>query len=130
MITPAATGRSFGGNPLAVAERHAVVGLLETGSTKNGSRPGRSGSGAAGAPGRQEGITEVRTVGLWAGSDLDRRYCRCLQAPKASPERGVLRRRPTTVTDSTAPPLIITEEELDWMLDQFEAVLDAATATH
>jgi acetylornithine/succinyldiaminopimelate/putrescine aminotransferase len=29
-----------------------------------------------------------------------------------------------------APPLIITEEELDWMLDQFEAVLDAATAAH
>ena len=27
----------------------------------------------------------------------------------------------------SAPPLIITEEELDWMLDQFEAVLDAAT---
>jgi acetylornithine/succinyldiaminopimelate/putrescine aminotransferase len=41
-----------------------------------------------------------------------------------------LRTLSTLCAQRSSAPLIITEEELDWMLDQFEAVLDAATAAH
>ena len=38
VITPGSHGSTFGGNPLAVAVGHAVVGLLETGEFQEGAR--------------------------------------------------------------------------------------------
>ena len=76
------------------------------------------------------GITEVRTVGLWAGVDLDPAVLSGRQAAEGLAQRGVLAKETHDITIRFAPPLIITAEQLDWMLDQFETVLDAATAAH
>jgi ornithine--oxo-acid transaminase len=38
VITPGSHGSTFGGNPLAVAVGHAVVGLLETGEFQERAR--------------------------------------------------------------------------------------------
>jgi ornithine--oxo-acid transaminase len=130
VITPGSHGSTFGGNPLAVALGHAVVGLLETGEFQERARPGRAAPEPVGALGRQQGVTEVRTVGLWAGVDLDPAVLSGRQAAEGLAQCGVLAKETHDITIRFAPPLIITEEELDWMLDQFEAVLDAATAAH
>ena len=65
-------------------------------------------------------------MGRWTSI---RRYCRSRQAAEGLAQRGVLAKETHDIyPERFAPPLIITEE-LDWMLDQFEAVLDAAMAT-
>ena len=76
------------------------------------------------------GITEVRSVGLWAGVDLDPAVLSGRQAAEGLAKLGVLAKETHDITIRFASPFIITEEELDWMLDQLEAVLDAATAAH
>jgi ornithine--oxo-acid transaminase len=131
VITPGSHGSTFGGNPLAVALGHAVVGLLETGEFQERARVlgERLRSRLEPLEGSR-GVTEVRTVGLWAGVDLDPAVLSGRQAAEGLAQRGVLAKETHDITIRFAPPLIITEEELDWMLDQFEAVLDAATATH
>ena len=131
VITPGSHGSTFGGNPLAVAVGHAVVGLLETGEFQERARVlgERLRSRLEPLVGSR-GVTEVRTVGLWAGVDLDPAVLSGRQAADGLAQRGVLAKETHDVTIRFAPPLVITEEELDWMLDQFEAVLDAATAAH
>jgi len=68
-------------------------------------------------------VKAVRAQGLWAGVDLDpaaggaRKYCYALK------DRGMLCKDTHTHTLRLAPPLVITQAELDWALDQLEAVL-------
>jgi ornithine--oxo-acid transaminase len=64
---------------------------------------------------------EVRGRGLWAGIEFTslpgRRACELLA------ERGVLAKDTHGTTIRLAPPLVITEEELDWALDQVEDIV-------
>ena len=68
-------------------------------------------------------VRSVRCLGLWAGIDLDesaggaRKYCLALK------DRGMLCKDTHTHTIRLAPPLVITKEQLDWAVDQLEAVL-------
>ena len=69
------------------------------------------------------GVTAVRGLGLWAGVELvpsaggARPYCYKLK------DRGLLCKDTHTHTIRLAPPLVITKEQLDWAVDQIEAVL-------
>jgi len=117
-------GSTFGGNPLAAAVGSAVVALLETGEYQE--RASRLG---ARLTERLEallgtGVLAVRSVGLWAGIDIDpalatgREVCERLMA------KGVLAKDTHGSTIRLAPPLVIEAEELDWAVDQLAAVLD------
>ena len=61
--------------------------------------------------------------GLWAGIDLKpeagpaRPYCYALK------DRGMLCKDTHVQTIRLAPPLVITKEQIDWAVDQLEAVL-------
>jgi ornithine--oxo-acid transaminase len=72
---------------------------------------------------RTDKVQEVRCLGLWAGLELKpnagkaRDYCHALM------ERGLLCKDTHVHTIRLAPPLVITREELDWAVDQIEAVL-------
>ena len=65
-------------------------------------------------------IRSVRGRGLWAGVEFaslgGREACEQLAG------RGVLAKDTHGTTIRLAPPLIIIEDELDWSLDQVEAV--------
>ena len=71
------------------------------------------------------GVVGVRGRGLWAGVDIDpavgtgRQVCEALMA------RGVLAKDTHGSTIRLAPPLVITEDDLDWGLDQLAEVVTA-----
>jgi ornithine--oxo-acid transaminase len=68
-------------------------------------------------------IEEIRCIGLWAGIQLKesagkaRPYCYQLK------DRGMLCKDTHEQTIRLAPPLVITKEQIDWAVDQVQAVL-------
>jgi ornithine--oxo-acid transaminase len=123
VITPGSHGSTFGGNPLAAAVGHAVVRLLETGEYQQravvlGEKLRVRLDALLG-----QGLTAVRTRGLWAGVDVDPAVMTGRQVCERLVARGVLAKDTHGSTVRFAPPLTIEADELDWMVDQLEAVL-------
>jgi ornithine--oxo-acid transaminase len=116
VFTPGSHGSTFGGNPLACAVGRAVVGLLETGEFQARSRElgARLAEGLRGLP--TDAVAEVRSVGLWAGIELvpglpARQVCERML------ELGVLAKDTHETTVRLAPPLVVTEDEVDLLVD-------------
>jgi ornithine--oxo-acid transaminase len=122
VITPGSHGSTFGGNPLAAAVGHEVVSILATGEMQQ--RATTLGAlladGLATLPG--DLVVEVRTAGLWAGIDVNpevmsgRTLCEGLLA------RGVLAKDAHGSTIRLAPPLVVTEADVQLLV---EALADA-----
>jgi ornithine--oxo-acid transaminase len=123
VLRPGEHGSTFGGNPLACAVGRAVIDLLETGEYQENAR--KLGvvlnDRLAGLIGN--GVTAVRTRGLWAGVDIDPALMTGREAAKRLMARGVLAKDTHGSTIRLAPPLTITEDEVHWAIDQFAAVL-------
>ncbi len=123
VLTPGTHGSTFGGNPLACAVGRAVVTLLRTGEYQE--RAARLGvllqrrlHDMIG-----HGLTGVRGVGLWAGIDVDPEIATGREVCYALAEHGVLAKDTHGSTIRLAPPLVISEEDLNWAVDQLAAVL-------
>ncbi|HEY2130929.1 MAG TPA: ornithine--oxo-acid transaminase [Streptosporangiaceae bacterium] len=124
VFQPGQHGSTFGGNPLACAVAREVIALLRTGEyqARSASLGAVFHSRLAALP--SSVVSSVRGRGLWAGvsfASLDgRAVCERLLS------LGVLAKETHGDTIRLAPPLVITDEELDWALDRFtEAVLTA-----
>ncbi|MDA2813504.1 ornithine--oxo-acid transaminase [Nocardiopsis sp. RSe5-2] len=123
VIQPGQHGSTFGGNPLAGAMGRTVVRMLKEGPYLENART----LGEVLRTRLKEfvggGVVAARSIGLWAGIDIDpslatgRRMCELLA------ERGVLVKDTHGSTIRLSPPLVITEEDLNWGLDQLGAVL-------
>ena len=119
-ITPGSHGSTFGGNPLASAIGHEVCLMLETGEFQE--RAARLGKhlDARLQPLVGKGLDAVRTRGLWAGLDVSedgpsgRILCERLMA------RGVLAKDTHGRTIRLAPPIVVTEDELDRLVESIE----------
>jgi ornithine--oxo-acid transaminase len=123
VLRPGQHGSTFGGNPLACAVGHAVVQLLATGEYQE--RAVRLG---AVLQGRLEamlgrGLVGVRVRGLWAGIDVDPALGSGRDICEALARRGVLAKDTHGSTLRLAPPLVVTDEQLEHGLDQLAAVL-------
>ena len=127
VITPGSHGSSFGGNPLACAVGRAVLALLATGEYQEraamlGRRLAASLTPLVGA-----GASAVRVHGLWAGVDVAdetvsaRRVCEMLL------ERGVLAKDAHGHTVRLAPPIVISEADLDFAVGRLADALHAAS---
>ncbi|MBK3732743.1 ornithine--oxo-acid transaminase [Azospirillum brasilense] len=123
VLKPGQHGSTFGGNPLACAvARAAMRVLVEEGMIDNAAAQGAYFLERLGAI-RSNVIREARGRGLMLAVELHpeaggaRRYCEALRA------RGVLAKDTHDHTIRIAPPLVITREQVDWALEQFDAVL-------
>ena len=123
VLKPGQHGSTFGGNPLACAVGHAVVDLLGTGYYQD-----RAAQLGLQLRDRLEqlighGIVGIRCRGLWAGLDIDQRLGSGRDLCEALARRGVLAKDTHGPTIRLAPPIVITEAQLDHGLDQLELSL-------
>lgn len=123
VLHPGEHGSTFGGNPLAAAIGSAVVAILRRGefqrrSAELGEHLHRRLRSLIG-----HGVVAVRGKGLWAGVDIDPRSGTAKQVSLRLAQRGVLVKDTHGSTLRFAPPLVITEAEIDWAIDQLAAVL-------
>jgi ornithine--oxo-acid transaminase len=120
VFRPGQHGSTFGGNPLACAVAREVIAMLRTGEFQERSRTlGEHLHKRLGAL-PPSSVKEVRGRGLWAGVEL---YEPARAVSERLMNRGVLAKETHATTLRLAPPLVITNDELDWALDQLEAVL-------
>lgn len=121
LFTPGSHGSTYGGNPLACAvARTALRVLRDEGLVERAHVLGERLLGALRAI-RSAVVREVRGRGLLAGIELveaARPYCERLLA------RGVLVKETHDYVIRIAPPLVIDEADLDWMIDQVREVLE------
>jgi ornithine--oxo-acid transaminase len=123
VLRPGQHGSTFGGNPMACAVGRAVVRLLATGEFQARARELGEALHARLAGLAPLGVIAVRGRGLWAGIDIDpalatgRRICERLL------ELGVLAKDTHGSTIRLAPPLVITEAEVDWAVDALTEAL-------
>ena len=127
VFRPGEHGSTFGGNPLACAVGIEVIRLLRTGTYQE--RATRLGAHLidrlrAEAP---PGVREVRGMGLWVGIDLvpggesARSVCERLMV------MGVLAKDTHETTVRLAPPLVVSERDLDEATDKILAALAELT---
>ncbi|MEV8549530.1 ornithine--oxo-acid transaminase [Streptomyces glaucescens] len=126
VFRPGEHGSTFGGNPLACAVALEVIAMLRSGeyqarAAELGGRLHRELAELAGT-GR---VTQVRGRGLWAGVDVHPRYGTGRELCEKLMHRGVLVKETHGTTLRIAPPLVVSEEDLDWGLAQLRAVLGA-----
>lgn len=123
VLHPGQHGSTFGGNPLAAAVGHTVVRMLAEGTWQ-----ARAAELGAHLHTRLRefvghGVVAVRGKGLWAGIDIDpdlgtgKQFCLRLAA------RGVLAKDTHGSTIRLAPPLVVTHDEIDWLIDRFALAL-------
>ena len=120
---PGDHGSTFGGNPLACAvAREALKVIVEERLVEKSAELGKYFLNKVKAiPSRH--VQQVRGRGLFIGIDLKpeaggaRKFCEALK------ERGMLCKETHEHVIRLAPPLVISQEEIDWACDQLRAVL-------
>jgi len=121
VLQPGQHGSTFGGNPLACAVAREVIAMLRSGEYQAHSAllGRRMHERLAALPGGA--VRAVRGRGLWAGLEFaalsGREVCERLAA------RGVLAKETHGTMIRLAPPLVISQDDLDWGLDRIEDVL-------
>lgn len=119
---PGDHGSTYGGNPLGAAvAREALSIIVDENLCANAAAQGQKIGDALRAM-NAKSIKEIRQIGLWIGLELNesaggaRRYCEALMA------EGMLCKETHVNTIRIAPPLVITSEEVEWMLGKLQTV--------
>ena len=68
----------------------------------------------------------MRTRGLWAGIDVEPTLMSGREMSERMLAKGVLVKDTHGSTIRLAPPLVIEQDDLEWMVEQLGAVLDEA----
>ena len=123
VLRPGEHGSTFGGNPLACAVAIAVVDLLNSGEFQERARE-------LGALLHERlralighGVTAVRGRGLWAGIDIDPALMTGREACERLMAVGVLAKDTHGSTIRLAPPLVVTEDDVNFAVDRLAEVL-------
>jgi ornithine--oxo-acid transaminase len=130
VLRPGQHGSTFGGNPLACAVGRAVLALLaDTGphgvlasARRLGAQLQARLAGLVGS-----GVVAVRGAGLWAGVDVDPCLGSGRTVSEAMARRGVLVKDTHGSTVRFSPPLVATEDEIDFAVDALAGSLTELT---
>ena len=123
VFTPGIHGSTYGGNPLACAVASAALDVLVDEQLVEKTAELGIYFKAKLTSLNTDKLKEVRCIGLWAGVELKpeaggaRKYCYALK------DRGMLCKDTHENTIRLAPPLVITKAQIDWAVEQLEAVL-------
>ncbi|SDH77018.1 ornithine--oxo-acid transaminase [Alteribacillus persepolensis] len=122
VFNPGSHGSTFGGNPIASAVSIAALEVLEDEKlVERSAKLGRYFKERLNKIHNPK-IKEVRGKGLFIGVELTeaaRPYCEALK------EKGLLCKETHETVIRFAPPLVISEEDLDWAIEKIESVLSA-----
>ena len=121
LLGPGNHGSTFGGNPVAAAAALAVLDTVEAEALLDNARKQgeRLRDGLA-----HPAVTEVRGRGLLVGLDLDAPYAAAVA--RAALARGFIINDCTPARIRFAPPLVLTEEQVEEFLAAWPAILDDA----
>jgi len=124
VFRPGEHGSTFGGNPLACAIGIEVLRLLNTGEYQH--RSDELGTALierlrAEAP--AGAVSEVRGKGLWIGIELTPEAAPARAVCERLMEMGVLAKDTHETTVRLAPPLCVTQEDLDWAAERISTAL-------
>ena len=123
VLKPGQHGSTFGGNPLACAvARAALKALTEEGMIENAARMGdyiKAGLKAI----RTAAVREVRGRGLMLAIEIEPAAGLARDYVEVLAKHGVLTKDAHDHNIRVAPPLVITRDEADWMIERFAAAL-------
>ena len=123
LFQPGDHGSTFGGNPLA-----AAVGLEALDVLIDENLAGRSRSMGEYLLNKLKRldsplIRELRGAGLFVGVEIDPALASAREVVEGLMVRGILSKETHETVVRLAPPLIITEEQIDWAIEQIGEVL-------
>ena len=129
LFRPGQHGSTFGGNPLACALGSEVVRILSSGELQARARREGDRLRAGLQPLLDEGwATQIRQAGLWFGIDVNPDLGTALDICYRLMKAGVLAKDTHRKTIRFAPPLVITDTEVDEVLEHTLAAFAGAAA--
>lgn len=123
VIRPGEHGSTFGGNPLACAVATAAIDVLidEKLDERAEALGNRFRDGVRAL--RSEKVKEVRGKGLLNAVEIKPSAGKARQYSERLKELGVLAKETHEVTIRFAPPLVIGEEQIDWLVEKIGEAL-------
>jgi ornithine--oxo-acid transaminase len=121
VFKPGQHGSTFGGNPLGCAIAREVIAMLSTGEFQEQSAKlgAHMHDRLAALP--ANAVRDVRGRGLWAGVEFTALSGRDVSERLMA--AGVLAKDTHGTTIRLAPPLMISQDDLDWAIDQLDAIV-------
>lgn len=124
VFSPGSHGSTFGGNPLGAAVALRALELMEEDHL-----PERSAELGLSLMKQLKAIKcpairDIRGIGLWIGLDFHSSYVSARTICEKLKDHGVLSKETHETVVRLAPPLIITQEELDWGVQKIRLVLE------
>jgi len=123
LMTPGSHGSTFGGNPLACAIGLEALKIMEEEKLDERSHTLGQHMMTRLKALKSPLIRDVRGRGLWIGVDFDPAVISAREFCERFMKNGALSKETHDTVVRLAPPLTITQEELDYALDIFETTL-------
>jgi ornithine--oxo-acid transaminase len=123
VFTPGSHGSTFGGNALAAAVGREALRIIEEEGLVERSRTLGAHMLERLRAIKSPALKAVRGRGLWAGAEIEATVGSAREVCERLLAKGVLSKETHRTVVRLAPPLVIGRDDLDWALDQFEAVV-------
>lgn len=123
LFTPGTHGSTWGGNPLAAAVGYAALDVLVEEDLVQKSHDLGLYFHKRLDEIRNGIFIEIRSRGLWAGIDIDPEYGTARDFCLKLLEKGVMAKDTHKHTIRMAPPLVITKDEIDMVIEAMASIL-------